>query len=429
MLDPMEAAVALNTFNAKTHSGPGSPLSSDMNMHSSGSQSNLRRRDSKARHDREINNPYDAARGKVSIRERLHHFTWAWYTFPMSTGGLSLLLNVEPLRFNGLHTIGYVMYIASIIVFSAVTAAMAFRFALNPGTLMHSIKHQREGFFLGTAFLAVATLISGMNRYLIPANDPRYSWLVQTTFWGYAVSTFLLAVFQYSYVFKKHHFGLQTMMPTWILPIFPLMLSGAIASSVAETQPQVSVLPLILAGLACQSLGMLVAFLMYSHMVGRLMETGLPHRDHRPALFMNVGPPAFTALALISLARVLPEDVSLHGKSVFLSSGTVQTIAAVSAVILWTLSLFWCCIAIISVLANPPKQFHLSWWAMVFPNVGFTLSTIALADDFENTALQVITCSMTIGMVLVYFFVLINHIRALMAKEMMYPGKDEDADH
>jgi hypothetical protein len=37
----------------------------------------------------------------VSIRERLKHFTWSWFTSTMGTGGLAIALGVTPHRFRG----------------------------------------------------------------------------------------------------------------------------------------------------------------------------------------------------------------------------------------------------------------------------------------------------------------------------------------
>ena len=48
--------------------------------------------------------------------DRLEHFTWAWFTLPMATGGLALLLNsgTQPHSFDGLNTIGKVVYLSLI---------------------------------------------------------------------------------------------------------------------------------------------------------------------------------------------------------------------------------------------------------------------------------------------------------------------------
>jgi hypothetical protein len=216
----------------------------------------------------------DPNRPKVPIRQRLHHFTWAWYTFPMSTGGLSLLIFNQPNQFPGLKEIGLFVYIVNIIIFTTVSALMATRFFLHRGDFKASITHPREGFFFPTFFLAIATIITSTHRYALPENDRQLQWGVQTVYWGYVAVTLLVAVGQYSYVFASHNFGLQTMMPTWILPIFPIMLSGTIASVIADTQPAISALPVVIGGMTCQGLGISVSFMMYSHMVGRLMSAG-----------------------------------------------------------------------------------------------------------------------------------------------------------
>ncbi|KAK2675108.1 Transporter protein SLAC1/Mae1/ Ssu1/TehA [Fusarium oxysporum f. sp. vasinfectum] len=303
---------------------------------------------------------FDPNRPKMPLKQRMHHFTWAWFTFPMSTGGLSLLIFAQPHQFPGLLGIGMTVYIINIILFVAICSSMLMRFFFNPGDMANT------------------------QRYAIPDNDTTLAWAIQVAFWSYVVVTLLLAIGQYSYVFAAHNFGLQTMMPTWILPIFPIMLSGTIASVVAETQPEIAAIPIIVAGLTCQGLGLSVAVLMYAHMVGRLMSAGLPNREHRPGLFMNVGPPSFTALALIGMANGLPKSLDPDMDGFLIDVGIIRTMALISGIFLWALAAWWWGIAIVAVVQSPPVYFHLGWWAMVFPNTGWILATISIGNAMGN---------------------------------------------
>jgi len=305
---------------------------------------------------------------------------------------------------------------------------------LFPGTLTRSLSHPREGFFFPTFFLSLATIITSTQRYCVP-EDPEVARatvggllvVLQIAFWIYVAATTVLAIGQYSFVFAAHSFGLQTMMPTWILPIFPVMLSGTIASVIAASQPPAAGVPIVVAGLTCQGLGLAVAFLMYAHMVGRLMQSGLPHREHRTGLFMCVGPPAFTALAFIGLAHGLPEGFD-HDMDGVLDTAMVETMGVVGAGFLWALSFWWFGIAVTAVIQSPPKDFHLGWWAAVFPNTGFTLATISLGSAFRSEPVLWFATVMSIALVVTFFFVLYHHVRAVIKQEIMYPGRDEDVE-
>lgn len=362
---------------------------------------------------------------KLSIRERLRHFTWAWYTLTMSTGGLALLIANQPYTFPGLRYIGMTIYFVNIFFFVLVCSLMVTRFVLHQ-CLLSSLKHDREGLFFPTFWLSIATIICGLHKYFggSGASDS-FLTVERVLFWAYCAFTLIVAVVQYSFVFSEHTYRLQTMMPSWILPAFPIMLSGTIASVIAIDQPIVHSVSIVTAGLTFQGLGLSISILMYAHYIGRLMESGLPNREHRPGMFICVGPPAFTALALIGMANALPEDahILVNGE---LDARVMQILAIASGAFLWALGLWFFWIAVIAVVRSPPTSFHLSWWAMVFPNTGFTIATITLGNAFNSPGIKGVGSAMSVAIVLMWSFVLVSHIRAVLNQSIMYPGRDED---
>ncbi|KAL4913818.1 voltage-dependent anion channel [Aspergillus aurantiobrunneus] len=363
---------------------------------------------------------------KMSLRERLRHFTWAWYTLTMSTGGLALLISNQPFQFQGLQEIGLAVYIVDLLFFAFCCSCMALRFILHGG-LLDSLRHDREGFFFPTFWLSVATIISGLYKFFGEDAQESFHLALEVLFWIYCACTLTLAVTQYYFVFSNHTYHLQTMMPSWILPIFPVMLSGTIASVIAEAQPARSAVPMVCAGITFQGLGFSVAFIMYSHYIGRLMQSGLPNREHRPGMFICVGPPAFTALALVGMTAGLPEDFEiLHDESAIQDARIMTLLAVSAAAFLWALSLWFFSIAVIAVIREPPTAFHLNWWAMVFPNTGFTLATITLGNWLDSTGIKGVATAMSISIICMFLFVLVSHVRAVIRQDIMYPGKDED---
>lgn len=366
----------------------------------------------------------------------------------MSTGGLALLIGTQPYKFSGLSQIGLAVYIFDLVLFTLICCLMATRFFLHGG-MLDSIRHPREGFFFPTFWLSIATIISGMYRCFgsngaleLYANGGRpplgFITLLEVLFWMYCFCTLLVAILQYSYVFNSVPYPLQTMMPSWILPAFPVMLSGTIASVVSEAHPGRTTIPMVMAGVTFQGLGFSISVLMYSHYVGRLMESGIPASEHRPGMFICVGPPAFTALALIGMAQGLPDGVNL-GKTFAFSDmpsehvfdntdkHTLEILAIACGVFLWALSFWFFCLAFVSVIKCPPKAFHLNWWAMVFPNIGFTIATITLGKSLHSPGVMAVGSAMSVLIVCMWIFVAASHIRAVfITKAIMWPGKDED---
>lgn len=264
-----------------------------------------------------------------------------------------------------------------------------------------------------------------MVKYGVPSTG---EWFVTTClvlFWVYAGVTFLSAVFQYEYLFRGHELTVQGMTPGWLLPIFPIMLCGTIASALAPVLSEKERLPVMIAGLTFQGLGFWTAMIIYPIYIMRLMQYGLPNPALRPGMFIAVGPFSFTAVAAIGISSHIPTSYgyfAAHPASVEI----VQTLALVFALFAWTLSFWFFCISTISCIAAiPHMDFHLVWYAFVFPNTGLTIAVIDIGEQLGSQGIMWVGSVMSILLVVVWLFVMVMHARAFYKKDIMMPGKDE----
>ncbi|KAI0406512.1 voltage-dependent anion channel [Xylaria palmicola] len=359
---------------------------------------------------------------------RLEHFTWANFTLPMATGGLSLLLadETQGFTFRGLQTIGKVVYVLDLAIFALVSAAITYRFARWPGSLKKSIVHPTEGLFLGTATLSLASIISGIARYGIPSCGP---WLVvvyRVLFWIYFAVTFVMAVGQYALLFSSPRLRLSDMTPAWDMPVFPFMLSGTIAATGAAAQPPDQAIPILVAGLGAQGFGLLVSVFIYACYVSRLIQYGFPAPNSRPVMFIAVGPPAFTGLAVVGMANAFPDRYDALGPDE-VTIQVLRILAAAVCIFIWFLSLWFFCLAVVANLAVWREiTFHLNWYSFIFPNVGFTIAIISLGKTFNSPGLLGVGTAVTVLLVIGWLVIVFNHIRAVWEGRIMVDGKDED---
>ncbi|KAH6713706.1 voltage-dependent anion channel [Leptodontidium sp. MPI-SDFR-AT-0119] len=375
--------------------------------------------------------------GDMGIRDRIHHFTLAWFACTMSTGGIGLVLAQTPHRFRGLDTISEIIFIFDLVLFICFCSIIATRFILFPKTLKKSLSHPTESLFLATFWISVSNILSQIQIHGVPRCGP---WLIVTMrvlFWMYAAMTFCVAVGQYFFLFTGKPLTIQSMTPAWILPVFPIMLCGTLASLMGKTQPPDHALPILVAGITFQGLGMLIATFMYSAYLRRLMTDGLPSPNTRPGMFIAVGPPSFTSLALLGISSdlhlIYPSYSTISGIThPEIIADVFRIIALSTAIFLWATAFWFFCIALVSVVhgafSREGMSFHLVWWAFVFPNVGFTIATIQIGDALVSEGVKWVASGMTIVLVAVWLFVGCTHVRAVWKREILWPGKDEDHD-
>ncbi|KAI9640016.1 hypothetical protein NHQ30_011578 [Ciborinia camelliae] len=371
----------------------------------------------------------------LTFSQRLKHFTYAWYACTMSTGGVSFTLSVLPLESDAIITLGKALFVINLMVFLTITALMITRFIIHPGTLKHSFANPHEGFFFATALLTIATVMTNTTAYGIPNTGP---WIINALRWAFWIYTFcatLLAIIYYHVLFTVKKLVITNVLPGWVLPIFPAMLVGTLASAIAKTQPVESAAQMLVAGLTYQGLGMMVAIMMYGLYFGRLLTSGLPVDASRPAMFIAVGPPSFTALALIGMAqdatitKVFTEYYNLPGiTNPSAIPDMLQLGALLSAIFLWALAFWFFAIATFAAIeAFSRNDFHLNWYAYVFPNVGFTIATVKIGERLNSDPILAVGTGMGVVLFLLWFLIVISHVKAVSQKMIMWPGKDEDA--
>jgi C4-dicarboxylate transporter/malic acid transport protein len=366
---------------------------------------------------------------RTSFRQRMQHFTWAWFTLTMSTGGIASVLGSQPHTFDGLRTIGKIVFIFFLVLLVFNLTMISLRFIFQPPAFKTSLTHPTESLFMPCMWLSFATLLLNIQVYGVPASG---SWLLvalRVLFWIYAGSTLIVSVGQYYLLFNAgKHMTIHSMSPAWILPIFPSMLTGTVASVVCRNQPPVHQMTIIVAGVTYQGLGWLIALCMTALMMGRLMVDGLPDAQLRPGLFMLVGPPSFTAIALLGCSQYVPRD---YGYFIThpIAADVLETMGLFIAIFLWMFALFFFAIAFIATVSKIKQfQFTLICWAYIFPNSGFTLATINIGKALESEGIQWVGSVMTILLVGMWLVNLVLHGRAVVRKQILWPGRDEDGE-
>jgi tellurite resistance protein TehA-like permease len=63
---------------------------------------------------------------------------------------------------------------------------------------------------------------------------------------------------------------------------------------------------------------------------------------------------------------------------------------------------------------------------MVFPNTGFTISTIDIGNQLESQGVQWVGSIMSILVFIMWLFVICSHIFAVVTRKIMMHGQDED---
>ncbi|CDS01524.1 hypothetical protein [Sporisorium scitamineum] len=367
---------------------------------------------------------------------RLEHMTFAWFTSCMSLGGMANLLLTKIIDSSFLYYLGLSLFLINIIYLLTLITLQIVRYALTPASLTYTLTHPIECCFIPTALLACATVINGFATLV--GTDASAAWevVLRTAFWVYFSASFIVSLVCYTCLFARAEQSLGHMNPAWVLPIFPLMLCGSVASAVVPTQSELAALVMSICGLTCQGLGFTVSFMMYAVLLLRLMTVSYPPPRARPGLFMNVGPPAFTILCLMGLSSELQRILPALPTPLPLPATTYETLSIValaSSIGLWFISAWFYMMTVASLVhvavngkLRGEMEFILAWWACVFPVTGFAMATNEIGEALGSGAVRGVAQGMVVWLMVVFVGVAVMHGRAVWLGGIMKEGKDED---
>ncbi|KAF2691198.1 C4-dicarboxylate transporter/malic acid transport protein [Lentithecium fluviatile CBS 122367] len=366
------------------------------------------------------------------MRVRLKHFTWAWFTSTMSTGGLAIALARTPHRFGGLQTIGAIVFIFNLALFLILCMCMTARASLHFAHFKRSFINPQESFFFSSFLLSICIILCDIQLYGL-TYGPCGPWLITTLrvlYWIYAAVSLINAIFQY-FVFMIDKLDRRPV-PfnlSWFLTGYSAMLTGTVASIIAESQPPEHRISILVSGCAYQGFGFLFSMVLVMLHIMQLMEKGLPPAAVRAGLFIPVGTPAYTIIAFIGQARAIPTSYGYFAAHPA-STEILLTMVLFISIALWILTFWLFAIAVLGCIwafRRPGKMsFALPWWAFIFPNVGFTVATVDIGMELGNEGILWVGSAMTIGLVAIWVVTVGMCVRAVVMGKIVWPGRDED---
>lgn len=164
----------------------------------------------------------------------------------------------------------------------------------------------------------------------------------------------------------------------------------------------------MVAGVAYQGLGWTVCTIFLTLLMANILENGWPAPNLRPGLFIMTGTSGFTIVALIGIARAAPENFGYFATHP-IAAEVLLILATWIGVFMWIFTFwvfgiaFWINVAELFVRKEGRLRVNISFkntaWAMIFPNVGWTLSTVYLGQEFESEGIQWVSVGMIILLV------------------------------
>lgn len=363
-----------------------------------------------------------------------------------------MLTLIVPFGGAWIYYLGLVFFFLNILLYITIWAMILTRFLSYPTTFRASLIHPTESLFVPAFAVSLGTICITIVEY--GANNAG-QWLTHVVwglFWFNLGLAFVLSITIYMILWSSLTFTIAQMTPIWIFPAYPLLIIGPHAANLsAKLESPERALQVIIGGFTVQGIGFLVSLTIYSSFVYRLMSQKLPADPSRPAMFVSVGPAAFTCSGTIGMAANLQSAIigsratgeDFMGVPPLLAAQVLRLVGNWMCLWLWGLAFWFFFVSVISNIAplfthkEDPSSgitskhahkipFAMTWYSYVFPQTALITATFRIADAFEIYPLKIVGCVMTVLLIAMWIFVVIMMIRAVILKQVLWPETGED---
>ncbi|KAF4945884.1 hypothetical protein FGADI_11626 [Fusarium gaditjirri] len=277
----------------------------------------------------------------------------------------------------------------------------------------------------------IAVILINTCQYGIPYTGV---WLVHTmecVFWIYAALSVSLSAFLYLILWSTLIFPVHTMTPTWVFPAYPLLLNAPFAANLiaaadsAGHKLSTNTVAMALGATAIQGTGCLIAFMISSAFIYRLMTQKLPRDMQRPGIFMSIGPYGFTAAGIAQLGSqadlVIPPNFLDNPQF----AAIIKVISILVSLWLWGLAMWFFIVCVGALwkyaLSGHHLPFQMTWWSFVFPNTALVTATSVMGKIFDSNGLHIFASIMTAAIIIVWALIFIRMCWSLKSKKLLWP--------
>ncbi|CDO69365.1 hypothetical protein BN946_scf184961.g7 [Trametes cinnabarina] len=344
-----------------------------------------------------------------SWRERIRHFTWAWYAVIMGTGVVSALLHNLPYYNDSLalKVAALVVFLVNLVLFVFVCTCTILRYIMFPEIWHMMLAHPAQSLFIGCFPMGAATLI---NSALNINQDwgfggEAFLW----TLWGFwwldsAVSYIIAFGMLYTMMVRQDH-SIPKMSAVWLLPVVTLIVASSSGGLLSHALlPHSTTIALVTTGFSFTMviIGLGFALMMITVYLLRLILHGPPDPSLILSAFITLGPLGQGGFSLLvngqDLSEILPLHMGDEFPTVALAGQMVFAGCFLGAFILFSLGVAWILLALISighVRASSKIPFSMAYWGLIFPNGVFALLCVQLAKVLDSGVFRAIGAAWT----------------------------------